>query len=355
VKILDRYIGSRLARGVAVVLFVLVCLFSFLELVVQLDDIGTGSYQLEDAVAFVVLTLPRRMLDFLPVSTLLGGVIALGLLADKGELLAMQASGVSLQRICLSVLATGTLLMLATGVFAEFIAPPMEQRARVQRSLVLSDTGILLTKRGFWACQGPSFIRVGKTLYGKIASDIDIYKHDEEGRLQVFTHAREADIQDNKQWLLKDIDQKIITEKTITTRHLSSLTLESFLSPEQIRILKLPPDSLSPSDLYHYVRALEAGGQNADHYVLALWQKLSIPLTTGAMILLSLPFVFGRLDVMTAGHRIMLGSIVGIVFYLANKIIGYLGLLFGLNPAFTTLAPVAAVFWVAIWLLRRVW
>lgn len=354
-KILDRYIGASFAGGVVLVLFVLVCLFSFLEFVVQLDDIGTGSYQLEDAVAFVVLTLPRRMLDFLPVSTLLGSVIAVGLLADKGEVLAMQASGVSLQRICLSVLATGTLVMVATAVFAEFIAPPMEQQARMARSLALSDTGILQTKRGFWACQGRAFIRVGKTLYGKIASDIDIYDHDEEGRLETFTHAREADIQDNSQWLLKGIEQRVISEKAITTQHLASLTLESFLSQEQIRILKLPPDSLSPSDLYHYVRTLKAGGQNADHYVLALWQKLSIPLTIGAMILLSLPFVLGRLGAMTPGHRIMLGSIVGILFYLTNKIMGSLGLLFGLNPALTTLAPVAAVLWLALWLLRGVW
>lgn len=65
-------------------------LFSLFELMTQLDDIGKGSYQVLDVIVFICLTLPRRMLDLMPISTLLGGIIALGLLADNRELLAMQ-------------------------------------------------------------------------------------------------------------------------------------------------------------------------------------------------------------------------------------------------------------------------
>ena len=352
-KTLDRYIGVRFIQSFFLVIFILVSLFSFLEFVAQLDDIGKGSYQLLDVFAYIGLTIPRRVLDMVPMAALLGSIIALGMLADKGELIVMRASGLSVQRICFSVLATGALLMLATGILEEYVAPPMEQHARLSRSLAISDTGILLTKDGFWARQGNSFIHVGKTLAGGIATGLDVYEGDKEGGLRAFIHAREADIHNNKRWVLKDIQKKVIEDQRITTHNLPTMALESFLSTEQVNILELPPDSLSPSDLYQYNQALRQRGQNADTYVLALWQKLAVPLTTGAMVLLALPFVFGPPRGTTIGLRITVGAMVGIGFYLANQIIGYVGLLLELHPAITTLAPVAAILWIALWRLRQ--
>ncbi|MGI9570593.1 MAG: LptF/LptG family permease, partial [Desulfobulbia bacterium] len=183
-KTLDRYIGVRFIQCFLLVIFILVSLFSFLELVAQLDDIGKGNYQLLDVFAYIGLTIPRRVLDMVPMAALLGSIIALGMLADKGELIVMRASGLSVQRICFSVLATGALLMLATGILEEYVAPPMEQHARLSRSLAISDTGILLTKDGFWARQGNSFIHVGKTLSGGIATGLDVYEGDKEGGLR---------------------------------------------------------------------------------------------------------------------------------------------------------------------------
>jgi len=353
-KELDRYIGIRFIRGVALIIAILVALFSLFELVAQLDDVGHGGYELKDAFVFVGLTLPRRILDLISISTLLGSIIALGLLADHGELLAMQAGGMSVRRICLSVFATGTILILATAILAEMVVPPMEQLARTRRVMALSGTDVTLTQQGFWARRGLSFIHVDKTLYGGMATGVDIFEGDGNGRLKVFTHAREANIQDNKQWLLKDITRKTITENGITTQHLGNLTLDSFLSSDQIDILELPPDSLSSFELHDYIQALRESGQNADRYTLALWRKLSTPLTTGAMILLSLPFVFGSTRSITSGRRIMMGCIVGIAFYFADQVIVYLGLLLGFYPIMTAMIPVVLISGIGFWQLHRV-
>jgi len=147
-KTLDRYIGSRFIWGFLLVMLILVFLFSFLELVVQLDDVGKGNYQVLDCFLFVALTLPTRILDLVSLSALLGSILALGMLADRGELVAMRAAGLSVGRICVSVLAAGGLLMMLTGIVAEFVAPPLEQQARTRRSLAISGSPtMLLTKR----------------------------------------------------------------------------------------------------------------------------------------------------------------------------------------------------------------
>ena len=353
-KTLDRYIGISFLRSFVLIIIILVALFSFLELVYQLDDVGKGNYRIRDVLVFICLTLPRRMLDLMPISTLLGSIIALGLLADHDELLAMQAGGMSVRRICWSVLAAGTLTILLTGLLAEMVVPPLDQLARKRRALAISKTGITPTKEGFWARRGSTYIHVGKTHYSGIATDLDLFETDEKGRLKVFTHAREANIQPNDQWVLKDITRKTFSEQGIATEHLPQLILNSFLSLNQVDMLELPADSLSSVDLYRYIEIMRDSGQNADRYALALWRKLSVPLTTGAMVLLSLPFIFGSTRIMTAGKRIMIGSFVGIVFYFGDQLIVHLGLLLSLAPAITAMTPVILICGISLWQLRKI-
>ena len=100
-KIIDLYIGKSFTRCFLLVLSILGFLFSFFEFILELDEVGKGHYQLNDALSYVLLTLPGRLLDLIPHSSLLGGIIALGLLADKNELVAMNAGGISVRRICL--------------------------------------------------------------------------------------------------------------------------------------------------------------------------------------------------------------------------------------------------------------
>ncbi len=353
-RILDHYIRTKLGQGYLVVMCALVSAFTLLAFAEDLDDVGKGQYQLVDACAYMVLTLPRRMVDLAPIVGLLGSLMALGRLATGNELVAMRAVGVSAHRIAWSVIKTGALLMLAVVVLEEFVAPPLDQLALTQRSLAISQTGNLRTEHGFWSRDGFQFINVHRVLHGRIPADIDIYQFDEQGHLRVFTHASQANTEDPTQWLLTDVEQKVIDGQDVTAQSLSSLPWKSFLSPDQIGILVLPSETLSLSDLYEFARYLRERGQSTDQYELALWQMISMPVATGAMVLMSISFVFGPLRSATAGKRIMVGSIVGVAFHLASQIFGHFGVLYALNPALTTLAPPAAILGIALWLFRRV-
>jgi len=348
----DLYIGSSFLKCFFLIILILAVLFSFFELLSQLDDVGRGSYRLNNAVIFVILTLPKRLLDLMPISTLLAGIIALGLLADHNELLALQSAGISAQRICAAVLATGMLLILTSGIMAEMIMPNMEQQARKARAQALSGTGVTLTRQGFWARRENSYIHVDKMLSEGIAADIDIFEFDTQGRLKIFSHAHSANIRNNKQWSLNEITQKVIIDQGITTKNMATLTLGSFLSADQVRLLELPPYSLSIPDLIRYIRSLRESGQNTDQYSLSLWRKLSIPLTTGAMVLLSLSFVFGSTRSISAGRRITMGTFIGVALYFADQLIMHLGLLLNLNPFITAMIPVILISGVAFWRLR---
>ena len=70
-RILTRYISRRLAFGWLLVFFIMTALFSFLELVGQLDDVGDGSYQVKDAFMYVAYTMPGRVINLAAVSSLM--------------------------------------------------------------------------------------------------------------------------------------------------------------------------------------------------------------------------------------------------------------------------------------------
>ncbi len=353
-KILYRYIGLRLAFGWLLVFMILSILFSSLELVGQLDDIGQGNYHLIDAFRYIAYTFPGRVMNLAAVSSLLGSIVALGTLASGDELLAMRACGFSVFRIARVVLSAGIVIMLGTLLLAQYIVPPLEQRAKIDRELALSDIGTFLPSGGFWTRDHGRYINVRSSSYNGELADVSIYEFDSKGKPSGYVSADKAEINDEGYWIGQGARKVTFEDLNVSDIKVSSLALDVFLSAKQVDVLSITPAMLSINDLYRYIKILRQRGQNTDPYVLALWQKTTLPLKIGAMIFFSLSFVFGQAREANPGRRVTLGSIVGISYYYFDQALGYMGLLLGLHPAFSTLLPLAIITLMATWLLLRV-
>jgi hypothetical protein len=96
--LLERYIAVATVKALGVVSAGLTSLFSLLEFVDQLHDVGKGHYRLIDALVYVLLTAPARILQLMPAAMLFACLFALGALATRGELTAMRAGGLSPRR-----------------------------------------------------------------------------------------------------------------------------------------------------------------------------------------------------------------------------------------------------------------
>jgi len=353
-KILYRYIGLRLVFGWLLVFMILSALFSFVELVGQLDDIGEGSYHLIDAFKYVAYTFPGRVMNLAAVSSLLGSIVALGTLANGDELLAMRACGFSVFRIARVVLGTGVVLMIGSLVLAQYVVPKLEQRAKINRELALSDIGTFLPSGGFWTRDHGRYINVRSSSYSGELADVSIYEFDKQGKPTGFVAADKAEINADGLWVGQNARQVIFEGSDVVDRKIPSLALDVFLTVKQVDVLSITPAMLSIHYLYRYIKILKQRGQNTDTYVLALWQKTTLPLKIAAMIYFSLPFVFGRAREAKPGRRVTLGSITGICYYYFDQALGYMGILMGLHPAFSTLMPLAIIILMTTWLLLRV-
>jgi lipopolysaccharide export system permease protein len=352
--ILDRYIGLVLARSALLVMLILLPLFTLLDLVQQLDDVGTGNYGLIDALIYEVLLMPSYLLSLAPFTALLGTSMALGGLAHTNELTAMQASGISIRRIGLATLKSGALFILFAIVIMEWAAPPLHQQAVKRQSIALSGGNVLIEKQGSWIHQDNRFTYIRNIHEGHTPADIHIFEFDPETlQLNFYLHADRAEIKNRKQWLYKDLTLKNYEGKDVVTLHEAELARKSYLTERQLRILELPIDSLPPSGLYQYLKYLQTSEQTTERFEMVFWQKAIFPLTVVVMMLCSFSFVFGSLRTSSAGKRIVLATITGISFQLVSQLLVNLGLMLDISPLLTTLMPIVVIMFLGAVLMRR--
>jgi lipopolysaccharide export system permease protein len=369
--LLERYIALATVKALGVVSAGLTSLFSLLEFVDQLHDVGKGHYRLIDALVYVLLTAPARLLQLMPAAMLFTCLFALGALATRGELTAMRAAGVSPRRIVGSVLKLAGCAMIALFLLAQFVIPPAQQLAQAERASRLSSSEAVRSGNSFWAAGDHQFLNVRRFDNGNIPSDIHLYEFAANGELLKLIQADHAELHPDGSWLLEDVSIKRFSgnrsaaegipgsaggatrDSRIDTDRLASFLWHSFLRPRQASVLILPADSMQPIELYQYVRDLERRRQPAARYAQALWAKIDIPLSMVAMILIAAPFVFGPLRSQGAGQRMLIGTMIGIVFSLVQQITTYLGLLLNSSPALTETVPSVLLMALALYLFRR--
>lgn len=336
--IIYRYIAYQVLTGFMIATAVLLPLFSFFDLLDQLDDVGRGTYRVMDAFLYTAMLLPRRLIQITPFVALLGTVVALGKLAVHSELIAMRVAGISPLRISLAPLSVGILLLVSIAILEQFIAPQMQQNAITQRAIALEQSAELGKNLGIWTRNEQNILRIGHMLHAKKAADIEILQLDKEGFLFTHTLAQYADIIDDDIWELSNVVVRTFKDDQISATHISSLNWSSFLNPEDILTLTKSPESLSPLELVRHVEFLRSTGQDADSYALALWRKVGSALMTIAMLLLSIPFVFGSIRT-GLSNKLVFAALIGIAVYLLDQIIANVGLILRLNPALIALVP----------------
>ncbi len=348
----DRYIALNFIRASGIVLLLLLALFSFVGLGEELEDVGAGSFTSADAFSVVLLTTPKRVIDLLPISALLGAVLGLGAMANHREIIALRSAGLSPWWLARAPCAVVAGLIVATVVVQNHLIPASERQAQEFRSKTLSQTA-LGSGSEFWSRYADQFIRVGEVEFGRIPHDIEIYELGPSGRLQRMLQAGRADILDAQRWLLNGVEETVLGEDSVKRRILDTLEWQIFLSPDQLSALITPAHALSSADLYRYIREMDGSGVDTRHYEAIFWRQLSVPLALLAMTLLGLPFVIGSVQTHSAGFRIVLGASVGIGFYLLEQMSAHLSLILEMPAAPAALTPAMLVLVAAVIGLNR--
>lgn len=349
----ERYIGATMLKATAMALVGLVALLVIFGLAEEAEHVGRGSYRFVDAFLVAVLSAPRYVFEVFPVAALVGSLIGLGSMGAHGELVAMRSAGFSLRQIVLAVLKAGVAMMLAVFLFGELVAPVAEQWGEELRTEKVEGKVTLKTRYGFWARDGRAFVNIRGILPGARLEDIFIYEFDDQQRLVLATHAARAEHRGDH-WLMHDIRQSEIDERGVARRELEQARWDSLLDPGLLSAVVARPTMLPITELYRYINVMRTNGQSATDYEVAFWSKVATPLATLVMLFITVPFVLAHQRFVGVGQRVFLGLSMGLGFYLLNRAMSYVAVVYELNPVVSALIPAASFLAIGLWMLRRV-
>ena len=350
--IINSYLIRTIHLGTFTVLLALVGLAVFFVFIGELKDLGEGAYDLPQVAKFVALSLPGKVVEFMPIAVLLGSLLNLGSLASNSEIIAMQASGVSMAKLIASVLQAAVILALLSFLFAEWIVPVSEKSAHSVRNLTRGAASALFVKEGLWIKDESRVLHIDKLLPDGIARNIVVFQFDPQGKPESITRVERA-IPVEQGWELQQVEKSIIGDNKIDTVSHDRLIYNGRLSRELLEVLMVEPQQMSIGDLYAYLNFLDENKLDARAEQLIFWQKLFSPLAIVVMCLLAFPFVLGVQRQSNTGQRLLIGILLGLAFVVVDRLVTQLAVNLGVNVVLVALLPGLIFLAVAIYLLAR--
>lgn len=342
-RILRRYLAREIYSATALVLVAFLGLFAFFDLIHELGDIGKGDYKLQHAAMFVLLSVPGRVYELMPIAVLIGAVYGLALLAAHSEVTVMRASGLSTWQALGAVMSAGLVLALITFCFGELIAPPAERAAQSLRLKALTSVIAQEFRSGLWVRDGRNFVNVGEVKPDARLVNVKIYEFDADLRLRTVSFAEQGEYQPPNRWRLVNVVRTVFAESGSRIEKAPEMLWSSDLNPDILGVLLVQPDKMSMATLYQYVQHLAENKQSTGRYDIALWKKVVYPLAVLVMLALALPFAYMQSRSGGVSFKIFAGIMLGLVFHLLNSLFAHLGAI-NTWPAFLSAVTPSLIF-----------
>ncbi|MFV2059252.1 MAG: LPS export ABC transporter permease LptG [Gammaproteobacteria bacterium] len=351
--ILDKYIRKIVVGNILAVITVLISLFAVISFSGEFSKIGQGNYTILLAVKYTLLKLPTQAYELVPVASLLGVMLGMGGLANRSELIIIRASGVTLNRIAFSVLKAAFIVILLGFLIGEFVAPNAKQYGQQLWLKALNRNASLNTHSGLWMRDGDKYVHVQSVSTSGTLQGIEIFTFDENHNIKLASSAESATYDKDTGWQINNVKKSFIDMEGIKTESYKVLYLDNLLPPDIIKIVSIKPSMLSVWRLYQYIKYLKSNGLNSLQYELSFWNKVAIPISIFAMVMLAIPLIFGLGRGASTGKRIVIGFLIGIAFFIGNRLIGQASIANNIHPIFSAFAPSIFIIMGSYWVLHR--
>lgn len=357
VKLYERYLMRESFAAIFLVLAAFLALFSFFDLINEFRSIGKGGYQFIHAVLFVLLSLPGRVYELIPIAALIGALYSLSALARHSEITVLRASGLATQDLLMTLFKVAGGLALLTLLIGEGVMPFSERMAQELRTRAMTNVIALQGfSSGIWVKDGHSFVNISTATPDARLEGVRIYRFDDDNALESVTDAKEGVFMPPDRWKLSGVVSMILEGEGARVESRESMEWRSAVNPDLLSDLMVAPERMSLYGLINYTRHLYENKQKTERYEIAIWKKLIYPLAALVMMALALPFGYSYNRVGGVSLKIFGGVMVGILFHMLNGLFSSLGVI-NSWPPFASAAMPSALFLLAaigmLWWVER--
>jgi lipopolysaccharide export system permease protein len=352
-NLLDRYVIRAVLGGVAIVLVVLLTLFALFLFAGQQDDIGLGTYSALDAFWFVLLNMPQQVYELMPIGVLIGALLGLGQLSRGSELTVMRAAGISVWRIASSVAMAGVLLTIFAVICGEFLAPPLQAMAKQQKALAKFSNISFANRGGAWVRDGNLLINVMEQSGTSEFGGMRIFELTPDHALVSVASASTATVQKDGSWKLSSYARTRFGGELIEADKEASRVFESGVGGDFLELTVTQPRQLATLVLWGLMQHLRENGLDTAPQEFAFWSRIARTFAIVFAALLAVPFVFGSLRSAGSGARTLFGVLIGMAFFLVQRLLESGAVVFDASPILLAWFPTVLLAIAAVVLIAR--
>ena len=360
-KIYERYFAKQIYASFGFILFALVALFLFFDVLSELGSVN-AKYTLPLALLHVLLKAPSRMVEIIPIAGLIGSIYVFAMMASQSEFTIFRVAGLDIKRSLFTLGKVSLPIVVFTLLISEVLGPYAESLSERIRMQALGSTFSSQFRSGVWVKDqlrdsdgsgpirpGVRYVNVGTIDQNDQIRQIRMYEFDPNYRLLSIRSAASGRFDNRGIWELNDISETRFTEKrsndpldavySAQTKVIPKLSLESQVTPQILNVLLTSPEKMSIVSLGRFILHLQDNKQDLQRHSIAFWKKLIYPFIIFVMLALALPFAFMKIRSGSVGIKVFGGIMLGMSFQLFNTLFSSIGLLGALPAFFTAIFP----------------
>jgi lipopolysaccharide export system permease protein len=254
-----------------------------------------------------------------------------------------RASGVSVWRIAWPVGLAGVTMALAMYAIGEYVAPPMAQIAKREKTTrKLADISFAGSSSA-WVKDGNLILRVATGEVDQAFGGVSLFELDGSTRLRSIKRAERISVAEPGHWRLHNVSTTRFGEDHLESEVVPEVTMTSSVNPDFLGLAATDPDLLTLRGLSSYIEHLRRNNLGAASYEIGYWSRIARLFAVIVVTLLALPFVFGPLRTTGAGTRTVIGVLLGVLFFLVTRTVENGGQLFHANPVLIGWLPTAVI------------
>jgi LPS export ABC transporter permease LptG/LPS export ABC transporter permease LptF len=313
--ILDDYVLRQFLATFVMVLVsfvILLLVFTFFEL---LGDIIRNRTPLVTVGEYLINLTPSMVYTITPLGVLVAVLVTFGIFTRTNELTAMKATGISLYRVMVPIIAVAAVFAVALFLFDQSYLPSANRRQEALRSVIKgrpAQTFLRPDQKWIFGRQEPG--KPGRIFYYQFFdpdrdrfANITVFEFDPENfsltrRIFASSAHWEAPVQ---QWVFENGWERRFDGEAVSSY--SQFQVENFPEisegPQYFKKEALQSQEMSFGELDRYIRDLKQSGFETKPLSIQLNTKIAYPLAALVMAVLAIPFA------LSMGKR---GSLTGI-------------------------------------------
>lgn len=357
-RLIDRLIGRTVISTTLMVALIFFSMLLFMSFVGESTsgDQTVGDGLIMRSILLALLSTPGQFYTFFPIVVFLGILIGLTGLARSSQLIVIQMAGVSRARIAWSIQKAAILMVLVLTVLIETFSPKMQliyDQLQNHAATKWRQLSGLPMPQSVWLRQGNAFTHIDGFDTPTKLRGVTHYVFGQNNNMRQVSYAGVGRLEDRR-WQLEDVKISSFEGGVVASTEEKETPLGIAIHPKMEAFTKIDSSEQTLLRLYKTIQYRSSFGLNANLDRFAFWQRVLQPFITLFLALLAMPFVFGSFRESSAGGRVVMGAMLGVVFYSVNRLFGPITVVSQFPPLLAALMP-AVVFgiFVLIFLKKR--